>query len=619
MIELKQLLAKYPWEDRWTKLGKPMDFLFEFDLRVTREEIWPFLIDTSSFNKRMELPKFSYEERNGVLNGKAKQIGMDLVWEEVPWEWEYLKEIANARIYSKGFAKYLRTYFILEPHGEERSKLFVYFGWIPRNIFMRLLLQFAVPTIKKDFLRTLAGIEEEIINQKSNKPKVLFNTAISFQNEFQWVHPEKLEESKRKFKEVGISETTTNEIIEYLKRANDNEIDRIRVKSISQLLDLDPNEVLKFFLYGCRFGIFTLSWDVICPHCRGVRTSVQKLGDMPPDDECEVCEIQFNTTEQNSIEVTFHMHPSVRVVEKQFFCAAEPNTKKHILLTKHVPAGKVFSSDLLIKNGLYRLRQKGKQKYHLVEVNESNLDKEIVWTEELGNQEIQVKPKPGIVFQNQSDEGITIVLEERKEDQNSLRPKELFNFNEFRDLFSEEAIATNLQLDIGVQTILFTDIVGSTRFYESTGDHGAFLQVREHFVKAYTIIREHKGTVVKTIGDAVMASFPAPLFAFKAAESLQGWFHNSNEATEIRIRVSIHSGNCLAVNLDSNIDYFGNTVNYAAKMQGVTGSGEVSISETVFRDNSIRNYLKEKEMKLKKIDFPLSWTERTDTVYIWKS
>ncbi|MCZ8156926.1 MAG: adenylate/guanylate cyclase domain-containing protein, partial [Leptospira sp.] len=98
---------------------------------------------------------------------------------------------------------------------------------------------------------------------------------------------------------------------------------------------------------------------------------------------------------------------------------------------------------------------------------------------------------------------------------------------------------------------------------------------------------------------------------------MQEWFHPENKHTPVRIRVSIHTGNCLAVNLNSNIDYFGNTVNYAAKMQNKTNSGEISISECVFRDRELRNYLKEQDIKLRKIPFTLSWTDRTDSIYIW--
>lgn len=617
MIDLNTILQKYPWEDPWKSMGKHMDNLWEFDLSITREEIWPYLIDTSSFNQRIGLPKFQYWEEDGKLIGKTKQAGFHLEWEEVPWEWEYLKEIGNARIYKRGFAKYIRIKIVAEPLGESRSKVYVYLGAIPRNFFTKKILEIALPKLKESFQKGFQGIEEEI---KRGKPKSLAKAGKenTFFPEAQWIHPEKLDKQIPVLVEKGIPKETIEKVFHWIKQSPDNDLDRIRIKSVSRILDINPDDVLFLFLHGCRLGIFTLSWDIVCPHCRGVRTSLTKLGDMPAKDQCDVCEIDFDTTGVNSIEVTFHLHPSVRIVEKQMYCAAEPATKQHILLTKRVGGRKSFSSNLLIGSGVYRLRRKGEKKYRLVESKQSHNQTDILWLPETNDEEIKVSPKPNLVFENESEQDVTIVLEERSEDQNSLRPSEIFDYQEFRDLFSEEAIATNLQLDIGIKTILFTDIVGSTKFYETEGDHGAFLQVREHFIKTNQIIQNFRGVVVKTIGDAVMASFSSPLQALKAAKEMQEWFHPENKHTPVRIRISIHTGNCLAVNLNSNIDYFGNTVNYTAKIQSVTNSGEISFSETIFRDKDIRDYLRQGEIKLKKVEFPLPWANRTDFVYIWK-
>lgn len=617
MIDLNTILQKYPWEEPWKSMGKHMDNLWEFDLFITREEIWPYLIDTSSFNQRIGLPKFQYWEEDGKLIGKTKQAGFHLEWEEIPWEWEYLKEIGNARIYKRGFAKYIRIKIVAESLGESRSKVYVYLGAIPRNFFTKKILEIALPKLKESFQKGFQEIEEEI---KRGKPKPLAKAGKenTFFPEAQWIHPEKLDNQIYTLVEKGIPKLTIEKVFQWIKQSPDNDLDRIRIKSVSRILDLNPDEVLFLFLHGCRLGIFTLSWDIVCPHCRGVRTSLTKLGDMPAKDQCDVCEIDFDTTGVNSIEVTFHLHPSVRIVEKQMYCAAEPATKQHILLTKRVGGRKSFSSNLLIGSGVYRLRRKGEKKYRLVESKQSHNQTDILWLPETNDEEIKVSPKPNLVFENDSEQDVTIVLEERSEDQNSLRPSEIFDYQEFRDLFSEEAIATNLQLDIGIKTILFTDIVGSTKFYETEGDHGAFLQVREHFIKTNQIIQNFRGVVVKTIGDAVMASFSSPLQALKAAKEMQEWFHPENKHTPVRIRISIHTGNCLAVNLNSNIDYFGNTVNYTAKIQSVTNSGEISFSETIFRDKDIREYLRQGEIKLKKVEYPLPWANRTDFVYIWK-
>ncbi|TGN16794.1 adenylate/guanylate cyclase domain-containing protein [Leptospira ilyithenensis] len=619
MIDLNYILTKFPWEEKYTKQGKPLDFFWEIELKVTREEIWPYIIDTSSFNQRMGMSKMNYIEKDGKLFGSAKQAGFKMEWEEVPWEWEYLKEMNNARIFSKGFGHYVRTKYILEPYGESRSKLYVYFGWIPRNFLMKKLLIYAMPKLEEDYFTTFAEIQKEI-QRNTTSLQIGGNVASlkGFVADPEWNNEEKLDLVKPDLIKSGVKEDVIDSVFHWIRNTGDNDLDRIRIKYLTKLLKHDFDDLLLLFLYGSRLGIFTLSWDIVCPHCRGVRTSLQKLGDMPAKDECEVCDVEFETTGKNSIEVTFHIHPSVRKIEKQIYCAAEPNRKRHVLLSKSIPPGKAFSTELLIQPGVFRLRKQGESRYHLVDVDDKFESKDIIWLDKEVAQEMYVHTKPTLVFQNEETKPITIILEERKEDQTSLRPSELFNFPEFRDLFSEEAIATNLQLDIGLQTILFTDIVGSTKFYETEGDHGAFLQVREHFVKTYQIMKREKGVVVKTIGDAVMASFPAPVYAIRASKELQEWFHSENKHTPVRIRISMHYGSCLAVNLNSNIDYFGNTINYAAKMQSHTESGEISLSESVFRDQEVRKYFLDNGIKLKKLDFPLSWANRTDSIYIWK-
>ncbi|EKO17595.1 adenylate/guanylate cyclase catalytic domain protein [Leptospira kirschneri str. H1] len=411
----------------------------------------------------------------------------------------------------------------------------------------------------------------------------------------------------------GIDEGLLDRVIHYILSEDENELYRIRIKKLAMEWKIPVESLLLLFLHGCRQGLFTLSWDVICPHCRGVRSELFNLGDIPTQDSCDVCGIDFESTKVNSIEVTFHVHPSIREVQKRFFCAAEPSTKTHIRFQRTIQPGGEYITNLLLTEGVYRLRIAGEKKYNLLELQPSSTES-IRWTVDQAAEELTAKPMPTVQIFNAENSPRTFIIEERKEDAIGLRPVELFNFQDFRDLFSEQAIASDLQLDIGVQTILFTDIVGSTRFYLTEGDNGAFKEVREHFVQVFRIIKEHKGAVVKTIGDSVMASFSSPLDSLLASIELQKVFQVTPE-NRIQIRISIHSGQCLAVNLNSNIDYFGNTVNYASKLQAITDAGEIAFSEAIFRDEEIRNHLKTSGMKVKKVPFKLPWSQAEDSAY----
>ncbi len=135
-------------------------------------------------------------------------------------------------------------------------------------------------------------------------------------------------------------------------------------------------------------------------------------------------------------------------------------------------------------------------------------------------------------------------------------------------------------------TLLFTDITGSTALYERIGDVKAFQLVQEHFGLLRDAIRRHSGALVKTIGDAVMASFHRPLDALQAALAMRAaiaGFNQTAGAEMIALKMGAHVGTCLAVTLNGQLDYFGRAVNLAARIQGVASPNEICISDEMYR------------------------------------
>ena len=132
-----------------------------------------------------------------------------------------------------------------------------------------------------------------------------------------------------------------------------------------------------------------------------------------------------------------------------------------------------------------------------------------------------------------------------------------------------------MQLAVGEQTLLFTDIVGSTAMYAQRGDPAAFVTVRDHFRVVFGLIAEHRGAVVKTIGDAAMGAFTDPADAVRCAEAIQRQFA---AGAPVRLRVAINTGACIAVRLNAKLDYFGNAVNLAARLQGLVEAGQIVVA-----------------------------------------
>jgi class 3 adenylate cyclase/uncharacterized protein (DUF2141 family) len=612
---LPKYLQSFPWDSELLRKGdSPLDYLWEFDLPEPPEELWSWLIDTSSFNRRIGVPEMFYKEINGKLFGKSVNAGFKMEWEEVPWEWEYCKSLNNARIYSKGLAKFVRTRYLLYPF-QNGTKLIVYFGWIPRGILGRILISFGMKKLYLDYKKGLDGIILDLRKKRENSlsTQALFNSIQSNVNSNNY--PTKLQQIANELIKNKCNPDLVHRIIEYILNEDENNLYRIRVKQLAMDWNIPLTNLLFIFLHGCRQGLFTLSWDIICPHCRGVRTEAKHLGDLPEMDSCEVCEIDFETNKLNSIEVCFHVHPSIREVQKRFFCAAEPATKQHIYMQKFLSPQETSMTQMDLKSGTYRFRINGDKNFAIGNIAEQEGESKLDWNPSQLTHEFKLKKDASIQLINPTNQKLGFIIESKKEDQNVLRPADLFNLQDFRDLFAEESLAQGLSLDIGLQTILFTDIVGSTKLYSQLGDGKAFEKVRSHFVHAYRIIQEGDGAVIKTIGDAVMASFPSSLKGVSASIHLQKFFNESTNPGILKIRTTLHTGPCLAVNLNTNIDYFGNTVNLAAKLQKVASDKEIVFTEAIFRDKEVRDYLLKNKIKLRKFPFHQDWEGSTIEIY----
>jgi class 3 adenylate cyclase len=176
----------------------------------------------------------------------------------------------------------------------------------------------------------------------------------------------------------------------------------------------------------------------------------------------------------------------------------------------------------------------------------------------------------------------------------SLSGKKLLTRQTFRDLFRSEVIHTNETLTIKDITFLFTDLKGSTAMYEQIGDAKAYFLVHQHFDALSRVIRERNGAIVKTIGDAVMAVFDNPVEATSAALEMIDALNEFNRtiSQELILKVGIHRGHSMAVTVNERIDYFGQNVNIAARVQALADANEVYITADVYNSPGISDVLK---------------------------
>jgi class 3 adenylate cyclase len=162
----------------------------------------------------------------------------------------------------------------------------------------------------------------------------------------------------------------------------------------------------------------------------------------------------------------------------------------------------------------------------------------------------------------------------------------------YRELMGDEVLLPDQSLELMKATILFTDIKGSTQMYSDLGDSKAFGLVREHFRILFEIIKKNNGIPVKTIGDAIMGAFTNQVEAISAAleaqKELISFYNKKPDNERIEVKIGLHTGPTIIVTLNNKLDYFGTTVNMAARIQAIANPKEIVISEKIFENKEVQ-------------------------------
>jgi class 3 adenylate cyclase len=407
---------------------------------------------------------------------------------------------------------------------------------------------------------------------------------------------------------------TVDAIEALVQDAPDRALCRINALDFARRRHLDEERAIAAFLHAARLGIFELSWNVLCPGCGGVLEASTTLKSVNKDEyACAWCAAGYTPTLDEIVEVTFTVSRRVRriaahdphelpfaeyfrqvfwgsgvdvpddfeqLIEEIVLDAVELPPGEKALLSLHLPAEFVILLDPVTHTTLF-LDVKGvptreRQNLSLF------FDKVLAATET-----VELRPGPlRLSLENRSDTrvlpGLWIAGDKLHELLGRRRPfltaKRLLTNQVFRDIYGTDTIDVDQRLKITSLTFLFTDLRGSTELYEQVGDLAAFDLVRAHFQILNGIVAAEAGAIVKTAGDAVMATFPTPDRALAAALRMRDAIRDLNDGRnghDLLLKIGIHEGPCLAVVLDNRQDYFGRTVNIAARVQGLADSRSI--------------------------------------------
>lgn len=566
-------------------------------LPASPSEVWLLVAQTDRLNEMMGNPPVRYEDmpqaEGGVTRtGRFSLMGLPLSWDEAPYEWIEGKQMSVRRTFYKGPISMFYLRVALEPCAAG-TRLTSELVLTPRAPVLNPLVSFLGKGMHRSFDRVYRHYAD-YLKGEATEPFVLpAHTPSSLQQE-------RCRSIAEKLQGLGFSKDLVERLVRYVLDAQDYELQKIRPYVIARVWQADRKDVLRLFLHATRAGLLELKWSLLCPGCRGSADDAESLGELSGNVHCSSCNINFEADFGQSVELSFRPNRVIRTVEPQEFCIGGPYRTAHVVMQALLEAKTPLDVALDLSPGTYRLRSPQVANHLTLSVEEAGLEPEAIpliriAPEGFGPASLELAATTARL-RLEASHACQVTLERTAWADDVVTGAYVSTLHEFRTLFSHEVLAADLELGITRIAIMFTDLKSSTAMYEQLGDATAFRLVQTHFRILEEAIASNNGAIVKTVGDAVMASFYDAADCVRAAFEIQTSIQRHNEQNpdqpaSIIVKLGAHIGPCIAVTLNERLDYFGTTVNVAARVQNEATGGDVVLSEAMLEDPGVQQLL----------------------------
>jgi class 3 adenylate cyclase len=420
--------------------------------------------------------------------------------------------------------------------------------------------------------------------------------------------------------------------LEALIRTDDDAaLFRVNPFTFASQWGLDEDEAIDLLLHATALGLFEMDWLLICPRCACAVESFARLRAVLRRFRCPECHNDYEAAMDDFIAIYFSVSPRVRSTRYHRPETLDPF--EYIFALRGVREGRAPNGEPFLDwirsalrgaaflepgdttrfaleaapGTLSGISSDGTPGFVLPVGTEPTHETQQVRLTYLGTgyelDQAVLAPGPVAleVVNPTSRRGVLAILQFPPASEETLLDfdpyltgKHLLTSQTFKSLFRSEVVGGAQGLAIRDIAFLFTDIRGSTALYQRIGDLNAFQLVQQHFDLLRETTVRHRGAIVKTIGDAVMAAYPDAALAVGAALDMRGAIGRFNEGQPERpvsLKIGIHHGAAIAVTLNDELDYFGQTVNIASRVQEMADSEDIWITDDVWRYPGVHELL----------------------------
>jgi len=565
---------------------------FEWLLESSPEALWPYISNTDRFNQAAGIPAVTYEmvrdeQEQTRKYGTFRMAGMNIRWEEHPFEWVEGRRFSILREFPAGpFVWFLSTIeFAERPEGGTLLKHHVKI--LPRGMTGRLLATLEVGVKGKRNLDRIYRRIDATVSTHADHVVDHFQPPTGIAR----VQRLRLQRCLQQLREAGTGGDVTAVLEDLMTNSAPQDLARIRPYAIARRFGLPERSVVDACLQGVRHGLLTMHWDLICPSCRRAADARQTLREINQHAHCAACQLDFKVEFGSSIELVFRAHPEVRQSDSRLYCNGGPGNFPHVAAQVRLEPGEQLLLNMNLDAGSYVLRGP-RLPYAIPIVVDSRsgarhaglrclpgTGRQPVTTLLAGHQQLTIE--------NSFSDRQLVRIERDVRRSDALTAAEATSLPVFRQLFPQETLAPGQLVQLATTNFLALRLDGLDQILEELGDAGAYPLIRDFQQITTRRLSAGGGATIEEQTGLVLASFAEATAAIESARSLVAELAGAHPQHSWSLSGALHRGSALVTSERQGISYFGSAVHETVRLAGQAPEGCLLLTQEAWSEPGI--------------------------------
>ncbi|TNE88125.1 MAG: hypothetical protein EP330_15825 [Deltaproteobacteria bacterium] len=344
-------------------------FRHQWVTRAPIEKAWRVLSDTDRFNRMLDTGAEMRRERqpDGRVTtvGVLKTSGLTITWTEQPRQFVAPHWLLTERHYDNGPVEGLFINLALR-EVEQGTEVVFTATLVPRNALWWPIVFVRTRGFERSSLATLTrAIAHLDDGEDSYEPEA---EPLSDQGD------NLLEERLRE-----VDSPIAGPLGDYIRHTPTYRQSRLSPLLLGRVWGIDDDTAIDGFLSATRAGVLKLSWELLCPNCRGGEVVVEQLPAGPVAAHCGSCNIRYDGGFLDACAINFKPVPEIRATDMPAACLMGPNRTPHVLARDLLVPGGRLDLTLALEPGTYRIESDRLEGAGTIEVVEDAPETELVF------------------------------------------------------------------------------------------------------------------------------------------------------------------------------------------------------------------------------------------------